>query len=1167
MEELQEIINGFDLEKIARFFRSKNRRFRNIEEDYSQYNDQIFQDVYKLGYIEFEETGDKLFIIATSINKELTEKTSKKSQYDKGRQIIRQTQCDAGIFIFYDGNGNFRFSLIYPQYLGKTKKFNNFKRFTYFVNKNFNNKTFLQQIGNGDFTTLENVKAAFSLAQVTKVFYNDFLPIFNSLAASVCSTQNDVISEKEKNDFTLLFVIRIIFLGFLQKRKWLGEDKDFLQNFYKKYNEKYSDENKFYSKWLKLLFFEALNTPYGHKVAYKNNDFDETLEKHLQLAPYIDGGLFHEKDIDKKYLYIPDSEIEKYFDFLFSYNFTVEENTLYDEELELNPEFLGIIFEKLVQRENGAVYTQRVEVDMMCRLSLVKWLAKNNTTSIDIKALYELFFVEGGKGIEYEDQQKWGNFSELQYKNLLNLAEEITICDPAVGSGAFVVGMVQVLDELIEHLRDKIGKKDKNAYERRKKIISKSLYGVEVKEWAVWITQLRLWITLFIDAPDDLRQSLEPILPSLDFKIRQGDSLVQLVGSKAFPITGHAYISSSTKRKITELKNIKVDYYNHTPTAPDKQLITLKESQIYRDILDEEIQGYRQDLRSIKNIQDKKQVTIFTNTGAEAEQETLDFSKNKVEVIEEKIKELEEQQNSMQKNKPLVWSIEFAEIFIEKQGFDIIIGNPPYIRQEKIEDPTGRIKDKQEYKNKLKEMVQMDFPDYFKPKVKINAQSDLYTYFYIRGLKLLNPNGILTFICSNSWLDVGYGAWLQKFLLDRAPIDFIIDNHAKRSFAEADVNTIVSIINAPTKKSDKKHLIKFVAYKKPFDQVIFTENLLTIENAGLVQKDENLRVYPISNEDLLISGTEFENKEQEKAKMGKYIGDKWGGKYLRAPDIFFTILEKGKDKLVKLGDIADVKFGIKTGCNEFFYLAEEQIKEWKIEPEFLKPVIKSPRECKTILVDPSKLKYKIFLCNKSKQELKGTNALKYIEWGEKQKTKDGIFWKDVPSVTGRALWYSLGAREPAHINFNYLINDFGTSFIGNCFVSDNFHEIHTLKQIDLFLNSTVFWLFQNLFGRVSFGGGLLKIQTYELKQILTLETKNIQPAKLNNHIRTIFKECGLQPNIDKPLLEQEPEPIPDRAELDAIVFNALNLTEEERKDVYRAVCQLVWDRISRAGNV
>ena len=120
-------------------------------------------------------------------------------------------------------------------------------------------------------------------------------------------------------------------------------------------------------------------------------------------------------------------------------------------------------------------------------------------------------------------------------------------------------------------------------------------------------------------------------------------------------------------------------------------------------------------------------------------------------------------------------------------------------------------------------MVRLDFPDDFNAKKKIDTKADLYTYFYIRALRLLNPRGIHTFICSNSWLDVGYGVWLQEFLLNRCPVELIIDNHAKRSFEAADVNTIISFIHLTKKKINPQHRVNFFAFKKPFEEAIFTK--------------------------------------------------------------------------------------------------------------------------------------------------------------------------------------------------------------------------------------------------------------------------------------------------------------------------------------------------------
>ena len=142
------------------------------------------------------------------------------------------------------------------------------------------------------------------------------------------------------------------------------------------------------------------------------------------------------------------------------------------------------------------------------------------------------------------------------------------------------------------------------------------------------------------------------------------------------------------------------------------------------------------------------------------------------------------------------------------------------------------------------------------------------------------------------------------------------------------------------------------------------------------------------------------------------------------------------------------------------------------------------------------------------------------------------------------------------------------SYIGKIYVSDNFQEIHTDKNVELFLNSFVSYLFQVNTGRVGFGGGLLKIQTYEVKRLPVIESEivNVRYFK-NNGSKNIFEECGIDPKSKIPIEEQEPKPLPDRAELDNIVFDALDLTADERKEVYRAVCRLVWNRISKSKSV
>jgi len=274
-----------------------------------------------------------------------------------------------------------------------------------------------------------------------------------------------------------------------------------------------------------------------------------------------------------------------------------------------------------------------------------------------------------------------------------------------------------------------------------------------------------------------------------------------------------------------------------------------------------------------------------------------------------------------------------------------------------------------------------------------------------------------------------------------------------------------------------------------------------------------------------------------------------------------------KAKIKNLGNYTSLKEIKRDGLRVVYNGKDDSY--WLIEKEFLKTVIKSPRECKSIMVKPEELKYKIFMCNKSKAELKGTNGLKYIEWGEKQKTEEGVYWKNVPSVSSRKYWYGLGERSMC----SFIVPcSFGDSYKiyknSNVLVDKRMYEGYCKNNLIIsLLNSILFPLFMDLGSRVGLGEGLLDVTVEEVQKI-----KIVNPELLKNNgqilpkreIGTVFQECGIDPKSKIPIEQQEPKPLPDRKELDDIVFDALGLTEEERKDVYRGVCRLVWNRISKA---
>jgi hypothetical protein len=382
---------------------------------------------------------------------------------------------------------------------------------------------------------------------------------------------------------------------------------------------------------------------------------------------------------------------------------------------------------------------------------------------------------------------------------------------------------------------------------------------------------------------------------------------------------------------------------------------------------------------------------------------------------------------------------------------------------------------------------------------------------------------------------------------------------------------------------------------------------LEIEKTNERKITENFKIYPIKQYELYNEGLE----KEEGQMYASYVGNKWGGIYLRAPEVFFKILEKGKDKLVRLRDIADVKFGIKTGANEFFYLEPTgqpapkgllHVKNsagWEgyIEEEFLKPVIKSPKELTTIIVKEEDLKYKVFMCHKSKEELKGTYALEYIEWGERQKTKgwqhkqkEGIDYTKIKSFEGRKHWYSLPIKiEPSNIFWWKIFGERHCIYFSRTplYSDQTFYLIYPFNKnlteyLLLSLNSTIQRFFNEIYGIVQTGSYAITEMTVEqVSNVLFIDPTFLTGGKIKDLLSySIFEEIGFQKcnqkNCNHPEHPYENVKLeevsfdrimPDRRELDKIIFEVIGLTEEEQLEVYRTVVELVKNRLLKAKRV
>ena len=1039
-------------------------------------------------------------------------------------------------------------------------------------------------------------KKAFSVERVTEEFFERYKEVFFKLRDELHKQR---IPSRESHEFTLQFLNRIMFIYFISKKNWLEKPKfiDWLWSSYKELGK--FNSNEFYEKWLKQVFLKAFNNR-----ANEIKGLPDEVVNVISNVPYLNGGLFRENDLDNLKVQISDRMFQKFLEFFESYNFTIKEDMPLESEVAVDPQMIGYVYESLAnvaeeiydRNDLGIFYTPRVEVDFMCRRSLVEYLSKN-LSEIPKEKLYRLVFDL----LEEKDKTENWFTKENLWRRLEDTLNNLSVVDPACGSGAFLVGMLNVVSDIYRMVYKHVGG-SLTDFALKNRVVQYSLYGVDVMPWAIHAAELRLWLQLIVETDfkkEELRQ--HPLLPNLNLNLRVGDSLVQEIGGISFNLRTNN-LKPHLKRKLEELKQEKRKYFENSSTAKFKTTEEAREEEIrlFEDIIDERIESLDADILIYEN--GIKTANSQSNLAGELiiDEKKVKESEQKIETNNKEIDKLKSVKQHLKdpEKKPFVWDIDFAEIFAEKNGFDIVIGNPPYVRQEMI-SPPNKLKsevtteEKKEYKDKLIESVKERFPVL----KNVGKRSDYYIYFYFHGLSLLNNNGTFCFITSNSWLDVEYGKALQEFLCKYVPITAIYDN-PKRSFTHADVNTIIALFGAPEAKQRSledwtnggvtggnekvwpniKSVAKFVMFKKPFEEVLSSQNLVNIENIKVKEKgkgvtdlvnnvvaNQDYRCFPIVQEDLLEDGWEYpENYKNGRFMAGNYESNKWGGKYLRAPDIFYTILEKGK--FVRLSNIGKIRRGFTCGVNEFFYVTEEILNEFKIEKSFVQKVIKSPRDYKEIIIEDKKTFPLVFICNKNKSELKETNALKYIEWGEKQKTSDGVFWNKVSTVQNKDQWYSIANNEDVDLIMPRTFNDSYICYTGSINHSDRFYGIKTKykNSLCLYLNSSVFALLSESLAKQGLGLGALDLNIRELVKLpfILAEEKNYLNIFRKRKVRPIFSELNINP--DKPIREQEPNPLPDRAELDNIIFDELGLTQDERKEVYWSVCELVKQRIDKA---
>jgi hypothetical protein len=733
------------------------------------------------------------------------------------------TEKDAALVAFIsDNEQDWRFSLVKKEYKfkisDKVKVIQDFtpaKRWSFLVGPNEKSHTaqsrFLPILEDDNFKpNLSDLEKAFDVEIVTEEFFEKYRDLFIKIKLELDKIIN--INEKLRNefkkksistiDFAKKILGQIVFLYFLQKKGWFGVEKgkpwgtgpkDFLR---KLFNREYVDYKNFYNDILEPLFYEALRTDRGSNDHY----YDYFKCK----IPFLNGGLFdpiNNFDWINIDLLLPNELFSNknktkegdigdgILDIFDRYNFTVNEEEPLEKEVALDPELLGKIYEKLnairddnfneyvnilksskkgeenkFNKEYGVYYTPREIVHYICQESLINYIETELNKKLknikvkkediekfvrlgDLLLEHEKTAVEKKQKIEKGEIKNTERYNHKLPEDIINNAnliyeilDEIKICDPAVGSGAFPIGMLHEIVKLKQILSVYLDKK-LSTYDLKRYVIENSLYGVDIDPGAVEICKLRFWLSLVVDENDF--QNIKP-LPNLDYKIICGDSLLKLEKDLL------------NRNDFENLEKLKTEYFNETEPLKKQNLKIQIDNIIYKIT-----QGHKE----------------------------FDFK------------------------------VYFSEVFKSKGGFDIIIGNPPYVSTKGV---------KEDYKKILEK--------------NFNFADDLYNHFYFKGLEILRESGILTFISSKTFWTIQTKKNLREHILKYRLIQLV---DTANPFSAAMVDTCIAIIqktqaidyditfiDAKNGLQDKKvYSVKDEVYKNVVNNVFF------------IPTDFNLKIY------------------------------------------------------------------------------------------------------------------------------------------------------------------------------------------------------------------------------------------------------------------------------------------------------------------------------------
>ena len=689
--------------------------------------------------------------------------------------------------------------------------------------------------------SFENLKAAFSVEALSDEFFNKyreqyadfiqyvtgkrFVKVGSKWEEKKLSSPNAELmqafghDEKKIRDYIKKMMGRITFLHFLQRKGWMCGDLNYMQNLF----ERSWYKNDYLDAVLEPLFFGILNTKPAERAAlFSEYGWDKDLLEEWKDIPYLNGGLFERDEEDEPESIFPTEYFQRLFQFFSEYNFTIDENDPNDAEVGVDPEMLGKIFENLLEdnKDKGAFYTPKEIVRYMCQESLIAYL--NTNTSIAAEKVRK-FVLSPEEGI--------ADIPENKKDKLLTALQEVKICDPAIGSGAFPMGL---LNELL-HCREVLSGDTIHRAEIKKSIIQNNIYGVDIEKGAVDIARLRFWLSIVVD------EDTPSPLPNLDYKIMQGNSLIESYQG--------VDLSELTYKRESKKDSGEVMLFDDEKNRLQKTVFQLLAT--YYSCCDHE-----------KKLHLRKQISEAINQQLEAQFVNSSILKS--------LKDIDLAGN----NQFFLWHTWFSDVFNRadgKSGFDIVIGNPPYIGEKGHKEIFQPVK------------ADIHLGQYYLGKM------DYFYFFFHLAFNMLSSNGVATFITTNYYPTALGARKLRADIKNRMNIKTLFNLGELRLFenARGQHNMISSFLKS---ESQSKCQIIDVHKKGALNPQMFS----SIIN----HKDEDTVYAEILQNDLFDSDENYIRLQNDSED-----------------NPLFSLLNKIQVGNDILGNIAEVNAGIMGGCD------------------------------------------------------------------------------------------------------------------------------------------------------------------------------------------------------------------------------------------------------------